>query len=249
MSLETFLNSSKQTIQENSPSILAAVAVGGVVTTGILAHKAGYNYGRDVQYREDENEEPLTGEEKFKGYWRQHLPAIITGAVAVTCIIAGTTISNKRNAALASLVTLGEVTFREYKDKVEKTITKEKAEKVNRELAQDKLDKVDTKEVVFVEGDEILFFDTLTSRLFKSNKNAVQAAEVEMGRQLLSEMYVTQNDWYDLIGLPRVSMGDDLGWNHDQPFEVTFHALEREGKPVLGLEYRFRPFSNFDRFG
>ena len=98
MSLETSLNTSKQTVQENAPSILAAVvAVGGVVTTGLLAHKAGVNYGRDIQNREDQNEEPLTGEKKFKGYWRQHLPSILVGAATITCVIAGTAINNRRN--------------------------------------------------------------------------------------------------------------------------------------------------------
>jgi hypothetical protein len=70
-----------------------------------------------------------------------------------------------------------------------------------------------------------------------------------MGRELLSEMYVTLNEWYDTIGLDRVGMGDDQGWNHDFPFEVKFLPLEREGKPVLGLDYKFRPQSNFNRFG
>ena len=37
MSLEAFLRSTKSTVQENSPSILAALAVGGVVTTGLVA--------------------------------------------------------------------------------------------------------------------------------------------------------------------------------------------------------------------
>lgn len=249
MSLETFLATSKNTIQENSPSILAALAVGGVVTTGLLAHKAGVTYGRSIQAMMDNDEAPLTGEEKVKGYWRTVVPSVLTGAVAITCIIAGTAINNRRNAALAGLVTLGEVTFREYKDKVEKVVTKQKAEQVTRELAQEKLDEVPSKEIIFVDGDEVLFFDTLTSRIFKSTKNAIQAAEVEMGRQLLGDMYVSQNEWYDRIGLPRVAMGDDMGWNHDLPFEVTFHALEKDGKPVLALEYRFRPSSSFDRFG
>lgn len=249
MSLETFLNASKQTVQENSPSILAAVAVGGVVTTGLLAHKAGIRYGRDVEFREGSGEAPMTGKEKFEGYWRSHLPAIVLGATTIACVIAGTAINNRRNAALAGLVTLGEVTFREYKDKVEKVVTKQKADQVERELAQDKLDKVDSSEVIFVGDGDILVLDTLSGRVFKSSKTEIQKAEVELGRELLHDMYVSLNDWYSRIGLPHVAMGDDMGWNHDMPFEVKFIPLERDDKPVLGLEYSFRPHSGFDRFG
>ncbi len=249
MSLETFLNTTKQTVQDNSPSILAALAVGGVVTTGLIAHSAGVQYGRDLEYRVsvNDNHVPLTGKEKFELYWKSHAPIFIIGATTITCIIAGTAINNRRNAALAGLVTLGEVTLREYKDKVAQVVTKQKAEQVDKELAQDKLDRADSSEIIYVGDGDILLFDTLTSRTFKSTRLAVEKAEVEMGRKLLGEMYISQNEWYDEIGLDRIAMGDDVGWNHDTPLEVKFIPLIKNDKPVMGIDYRFHPVSSFSR--
>ncbi|QCG77534.1 hypothetical protein SEA_DIZZYRUDY_37 [Microbacterium phage DizzyRudy] len=249
MSLETFLSASKTTVKDNSPSILAALAAGGVVTTALMAHKAGYNYGRDVQYREDQSEPPMTGKEKFEEYWKSHAPTFILAATTITCIIAGTAINNRRNAILGGTLAITETAYREYRDKVEKVVTKPKREQIDKELAQDKLDKADSSEVIFIGDGDILMFDTLTSRTFKSSKLAVQKAEVEIGRRLLSEMYISQNEWYDELGLPRVSMGDDVGWNHDSPLEVEFVPLEKDDKAVLGLKYRFHPKIGYDRFG
>lgn len=249
MTLESFAKNTQKTVTDHAPSILAGLAVGGVVTTGLAAFKFGYNYGRDVQHRENEGEAPFTGKEKFEGYLRESLPALLVGGVTITCVIASTAISNRRNAALAGLVTLGEVTFREYRDKVEKVVTKEKREKVDKELAQDKLDKADSKEIIFAgDGDsEFTMFDTLTSRFFKSNQVSIKSAEVDMNRSILNNDYISQNEWYDAIGLPRTGMGDDFGWNHDNPLEVNFIPLIKDGKPVMGLDYRFPPISTFDK--
>lgn len=248
MTLETFLNTTKKTVVDNSPSILAALAVGGVVTTALAAYKFGYDYGWDRRSDLVNDADPMTGKEKFETYWRPILPTLIVGAGTVTCVIASTTISNRRNAALAGLVTLGEVTFREYKDKVEAVVTKPKQAEIERGLAQDKLDKVEDKSIVWVtDGEDILLFDTLTSRTFKSTQLAVQAAEIDMNRRILNSDYISQNEWYDAIGLPRTGMGDDFGWNHDNSLEVKFEPLLKEGKPVMALSYRFPPISTFDR--
>ena len=251
MTLEAFLKTTQKTVQENSPSILAALAVGGVVTTGLVAYNVGRNTGYEMGTEDEAAGEVVfrSGKEKFQRYWRSHLPIFIAGGVTLTCVIAGTAINNRRNAILGGSLAITETAFREYKDKVEKVVTKPKREQIDQELAQDKLDKADTNEVIFIGDGDILMFDTLTSRTFKSSKLAVQKAEVEIGRRLLGEMYVSQNEWYDELGLPRVSLGDDMGWNHQSPLEIDFVPLEKDDKAVLGIKYRFQPSVGYDRFG
>lgn len=244
MTLATFLSRSQTVVKDNSPSILAALAVGGVATTGLMAYSAGRHY----QHELDLYDEELPAKQKFEIGWRRVVMVSIVGGITVTCIVASTAINNRRNAALAGLVTLGEISFREYKDKVEKIVTKDKVEKIDQAVAQEKLDKADDKEVIYVGEGDILLFDTLTSRTFRSSKLAIERAEVEMGRRILHDDYVSQNQWYTEIGLPRVSMGDDTGWNHEFPLEVKFVALERDDKPVLGIDYRFQPSTSFNRY-
>lgn len=246
MSLEAFVKQSRQVVQDNSPSILAALAVGGVVTTALVAYNVGYETGREMEA--EGHFKPMTGKEKFNRYWKSHLPIFILAGTTIACTIGGTAINNRRNAILGGSLAVTESAYREYRDKVEKIVTKPKREQIDTELAQEKLDKADS-EVIYVGDGDILLFDTLTARTFKSTKLAVEKAEVEIGRRLLSEMYVSQNEWYDEIGLPRISTGDEHGWNHDLPLQVKFVPLERDDKPVLGIDYHFRPSIGFDRFG
>lgn len=249
MTLETFLRSTKSTVQENSPSILAALAVGGIVTTGLVAYQFGHDYGYEEAMLEEVESVRLTGKEKFERYWRRALPVFIIGTTTVVCVVASTAINNRRNAILGGTLAITETAYREYRDKVEKVVTKQKREQVDKELAEDKLEKAGDSEIVFVGEGKVLCFDTLTSRYFESSKLDIERAEVEINRRLLSDMYVSQNEWYDQIGLPRTSMGDNVGWNHDLPLEVKFIALIRDNKPVMGIDYRFQPSVSFDRFG
>lgn len=248
MSLDSFVKSTRQTLQDNAPSILAALAVGGIATTGIVAYNVGYETGREAEFLNAQGEEPLTGKEKFQRYWKTHLPIFVLGGVTAVCVISGTAIGNRRNAILGGTLAITETTFREYKEKVEKVVTKQKRDQVDKELAEDKLDRTDN-EIVFVGDGKILCFDTLTSRFFESTKLDIQKAELEINRRLLSDMYVSQNEWYDEIGLSRVASGDAVGWNHDVPLEVKFVPLMKDDKPVMGLDYRFLPSVAFDRFG
>lgn len=249
MTAAELIKNTQHVLKENSPSILAALAVGGVVTTGLAAYSFGHRYGYEEAMLEETQSVRLTGKEKVERYWRPVVPVLLVASGTIFCVVASTVVSNRRNAALGGLVALGEVTLREYKDKVREVVTKDKAERVERELAQDKLDRQDSNEVVFVGDGDILMFDVLTSRTFKSSKLAVERAEVEIGRRLLSDMYISQNEWYDEIGLPRVAMGDDQGWNHDMPLEVKFVALIKDEKPVIGVDYKFHPSITFNRFG
>ena len=248
MSLEAFLKSTKATVQENSPSILAALAVGGVATTGYVAYQVGFNTASDIRDAEDSAGELMTAKEKVERYWKRHIPIFILGVTAATCVIASTAINNRRNALLGGTLAITETAYREYRDKVEKVVSKPKREQVDKELAEDKLERAEGSEIVFVGDGKVLCFDTLTSRYFESSKLDVERAEVEINRRLLSDMYVSQNEWYDAIGLPRTSMGDDVGWNHDIPLEVKFIPLIKDDKPVMGIDYRFQPSIGFSRF-
>ena len=253
MTLEAFINRTQQTLKDNSTTILAGLAVGGVVGTGLLAHKAGRIYQQDVieaTHIIDPNDRVLTGKEKFEMGWRTHAPVIILGGVTITCIVASTAIGNRRNAALMSMVAVGETAFREYRDKVEAVVGKPKAAKVVDEIAQDKVTDTPVEkgsEIVFMGDDKVIFFDSLTGRFFNSTRLEVERAEVDLNRQILGDMYASQNEWYDKLGLGHVSGGDDLGWNNERPLEVQFSATIKDDKPVFALTYRHAPMPGFHK--
>lgn len=252
MSIETFINRTQTQIKENSPTILAALGVAGVLTTGVLAHKAGRYYQQQVIEATnvlDPNDRVLTGKEKFEMGWKRHIPAIVIGGTTVACIIASASISNRRHTMLVSAVTLGEAAYREYRDKAEAVMGKAKSEKVVEEIAKDKVAAAEGKELVFLGDDKVIFFDELTGRFFSSSRLDIEKAEIEINRRILGDMYASQNDWYDILGIAHVSEGDNVGWNNDFPLEVVFTATVKDDKPVFALSYRHAPKLGFHRFG
>jgi hypothetical protein len=252
MTLESFINKTQETIKDNAPTILAGLGVGGVVATGLLAYKAGRVYQQNLieaTHIIDPNDRVLTGKEKFELGWRRVAPVILIGGVTAACVIGGTAIGNRRNAALMSAIAVGETAFREYRDKVEQVVGKPKATKVVDEIAADKVRAAETdgSEIVFLGTDKVLCFDTLTGRFFESTRLEIERAEVDINRQILGDMYASQNDFYGKIGLGRVAGGDDIGWNNDRPLEIQFTAVLEDDKPVLAMSYRFPPQIGYTR--
>lgn len=250
MTLEAFINRTQETIKDHSPTLLAGLAVGGVLGTGLLAHRAGRIYQQNLIEATnilDPTERVLTGKEKFEMGWKQHAPAVIIGVVTATCIVASTTIGNRRNAALMSAVAIGEQAYREYRDKAEVIMGKPKAQKVVDEIAQEKVDRAEGAELVFLGDDEVIFFDTLTGRFFNSTRSKVEKAEINVNRQILGDMYASQNDWYNALNLGHIADGDNNGWNNERPLEVLFSATIKDDKPVFALEYRHAPMPGFHK--
>lgn len=238
-----------ETVKANSPAILTALGASGIAATGYLAAKAGYRASDRVWIKADSEEGiTLTRKDILQETWDLYIPALLAGGASVACVIALNSIHNRRTASLMTAVTLGETAFREYREKVIETVGKAKDEKISERIAQDRVNS-STSEVVFVGDDKQLCFDVLTGRYFESTRNDIEKAANEFNRLILNEMYASQNEWYDMIGLGRVAMGDELGWNNDHPLELVFSAVLKEDKPVMAIDYRFRPQPTFSHFG
>lgn len=247
MTLESFVKKTGQTLQEHSPSILAALGVAGVVATGYLANRAGLQASPRLYEVEEAKGEPLTGKEKVDVTWKLYIPVFFAAGTSIACIIASTTVSNRRNTALMSAVTLGETAFREYREKMIEVAGKQKDQKAVDAIAQDKVDSAEKSEVVFVGDDKILCFDTLTGRFFESTRSLIEKAEININRQILGDMYASQNDWYDAVGLKRIDGGDEVGWNNETPLDIMYSAVLEDDKPVLAVSYRFLPKLGFSK--
>lgn len=246
--MSNFINRATESAKTHSPELLAAAAVLGVATTGVFAYRAGRQYGQaeiEATHILNPNGHVLTGKEKFEMGWRNLVLPFSSGLITSVAVIGGTTILRRRNTALLSAVALSEAAFREYRDKAIEVGGKTKDKKVVDAIAQDQVDATENREILFVGDGNVLCFDRLTGRYFESNKPELERAEIEINRQILGQMYASQNDWYERIGLDRVSDGDNVGWNNDNPLEVEFSAIFKNDKPVMAIGYRFQPKIGF----
>lgn len=151
-------------ISDHAPTILAGVAVAGVVSSVILAHRAGIKaekliaeaeevrrkatldsvpdnvveaYNPDQLNKYVEEHSKLSLADKFKITWKSYLPVAISGSLTIAAIISGNCISSKRLAVMATLLSGAESALTQYQDKVEQMFGKGKAQKVKDAINQD----------------------------------------------------------------------------------------------------------------
>lgn len=250
--LGKYVNSARKLVDENSPSILTALGVSGLLSTVVLAVRATPEALRridlddeirlqDAEFVDGAAYKPQTIGDKVRIGWRPYVPAAIVGGTTVACIIGANSISSRRNAALISLYTLSERALGEYKEKVVEVLGESKAEKVREAIVSDKLEAAGPSEVVIFSTGNVLCFDTLTGRYFESNVEKIRKAENDINRQCINDMYASQNDFYRLLGLPQVAIGEELGWTTDNELIVEFTSKLIDDKPVLALGYRKQP--------
>lgn len=243
---------------DNSPAILTATAVTGVVTTAVLAAKASFEaadiLAMEEELRPDEYlrmlEEDRLGRTKL--VWQCYIPAGIAGISTIAACVASQHISSRRNAALLSVASLTENAFTQYKEKVLEQIGENKEQKVRDAVAEDRVRANPPKstEVIITGQGDMLCHESMSGRYFKSNPNAIGKAVNEANQEILQNMYCSQNDFNNLLGLEPTTYGFEVGWNIDKMIEVQFTSMLTDDKePVLVIGYNHMPFVHYDKIG
>lgn len=238
-------------LKKHSPEILTGIGVAGMVTTTIMAVKATPKAILLINEKEvEERVEKLTPVETVKTVWKCYIPAAVTGVLSIACIIGASSVNAKRNAALATAYTLSETALKEYKDKVLETVGEKKENEIRAAIAKDKLEKdpVVQAEVIDTGTGKTLCYDALSGRYFRSDIDKIRRAEYELNRQLLTEGYISLNDFYYEIGLDSIKVGDKLGWNVKQEryIDVNFgSALTTDQMPCLVIDFNVAPVYDY----
>lgn len=237
----------------NSPLLLTAVAVGGVVTTAIFSARAHQEALLDYQddYRSME-EGPKTQLEITKDYWHHYIVPVVSGALTITAIVAAHKVSVRRQAGIAAALALSEKTLTDYRDKVAEIVSQRKSDQAMEEVVQKQInDNVRPpwdSEVTKTDPQKHLCYDEYTGRWFTSNREEIERAVNAINHQINNDMYASLNDLYDRLGMGRTSAGDAMGWNSMKLLDVSFSShLSPEGEPCLALLYLTRPVPNYHR--
>lgn len=267
--LELITKSAGNLIKKRSPEILTFIGVTGLLSTVVLAVKATpkalelieeERHSRNRQLRDEAIEKGLENCEIIdklptvdvvKTAWKCYIPAAVTGTMSIVCIAGASTVNARRNAALAAAYTITETTLKEYRNKVVETIGEKKEKVVRDAIAKDRIenDPVEKKEIYITKNGETLCYDTLSGRYFKSDIDQLNKAVNEVNRRLVSDSYVSLNEFYYEIGLDGNKVGNVIGWRVDRGLiELDFSAqLSKDGTPCLVMDYLRAPEYNFDR--
>lgn len=246
MNIKNILRTSERFVGNNSPAILTGIGVAGTVATAVLTGKAS------VRAHEILREEPVTTpQDKVKLVWKEFVPPVLVGSVTITSIVFANRIGTRRAAALAAAYSVSEKAFSEYKEKVVEKIGEKKEQVIKDEVAQKQvLDKPQkTSDVIVVGDNEILVYEPLNDRYFKSTMERLMQAQNKVNHERLNQNYISLNDFYNAAGLKTTGMGEQLGWNLDHALELDFSTvLTEDNRPCLVMGYVFPPIPDYYRF-
>lgn len=240
--------------RKNSPAILTGFAIVGLISTAVMAYKAGLKADEILKEKRrdmrdtrpgDKNAKRAVMKETVKELAPVVAPTIIMGVATGACVIGAQSVSNRRIAALSAAYTLSETTVKSLTSKAEELIGERKLQTIKDAVVKDKLDKtpVPAEDKIIVTGNgTVLCKDSYSGRFFYSNAEKIRQAGCELSMQIMGDMYVSLNEFYDLIGLEQIPLGDELGWNVDDlprsGLPITITALVTEdGRPCLCVEY------------
>lgn len=244
--ISNFIKTVGNKLSEHSPEILTGIGITGLLSTTVLAVKATPKALHLIDEKKEENNtDELTNMEVVKTCWKCYIPAAVTASVSVACLIGANSVNSKRNTVLATAYKLSESAFSEYKEKVIETIGEKKEEEVRDKIAKDRIEKnpVNNNEVIITGKGDVLCYDVVSGRYFKSDVDKIRKAENTLNKKLMNDMYCSLNEFYDLIGLPFTQMGFDLGWNvNDSLVEIEFSTqLSEDDTPCVVIQYSVLP--------
>lgn len=264
--ISSFFKGVGKTVKKRSPEILTGIGIAGMITSTVLAVKATpkalelideeKEKRKDSMYNEETDEHydsPMKTIDYVKVAWKPYIPAVVTGAASIGCLVGASTVSARRNAALLGAYQLSTTAFHEYRDKVVETFGEKKEKTVHDAIAKDKIEKnpPNQSQVIVTKKGNTLFYDELSDRYFKSDIDRIKRAMNDLNYRMTGgmEMYISLNDFYDAIDLARIPIGNQIGWTVGKGMiDVYFSAqLTEDEEPCIVLGHLVPPEHGFDK--
>ena len=162
-----------------------------------------------------------------------YAPSIVLGAVSITAILKSHDILRKRNVALAAAYATIDRSFKEYRNRVIERFGKELDKELRYNIKVKDYDEVKehedgTKEVSKTQvavadtnlySDYAKFFDSGCTGWSKDpelNLMFLRRQQAYANDTLKRQGYLFLNDVYEMLGIPKTSAGQIVGWIYDE---------------------------------
>jgi len=251
-------------IVQNSPTILTALGIGGMVTAVVMAVQEPTKVEEELYLLEKEEENKGATSHpigpRLKIYAKHYWPTatlVITSAVALWC---ANHINLRRNAALLALTASQAGTIKDIREKIVDFDGKSKLDKIDDSIAADKIrQNPPPSHPGGPDKSMYWIYDTYAQRYMWGNGMMVKDAFLSIKQRLYDqEIYVDLNDLYDemssaglkcdgCVDVPRTGFGYDIGFNDAADFEMPrpsydgWDSSQEWSTPVAILTYRPKP--------
>ena len=235
MDLRRIFQSVAAEISRKSPEILTGLGIGGMLTAVVLAAKATPTVEKRIRRRKrDLNTDKLSVKDILACSWKPYAPAAVIFLLSAGCQIASLREMNKRNAALATLYSIAETGFNEYRDTTRTLLGEKKEQEIYSETQAEHVRRLPpTEENLHTgglyecveEGKTLFYFPIRPNRYFYCDLETLRRAANKLNASMstMAEPYVSLNDFFFEADLPLYSadegdLGELLGWNLNRGF-------------------------------
>ena len=237
---------------KNGSKFLVGLGIGGFASSVVLAIMATPKAVMEVEEKKyAENKESLTAKETVSVAWKHYIPTIGMMTLSTACIIGGTKLSSRQNAALAAAYSVASQTLHDYKEKLPEIIGDDKVQEVQNAVAQKQIDNIPSqkKESVKTSEDDIPLYDQWSGRLFWVTFNELDSAVNNINRSMLLDGSANMADLYYELNEEPTKTSEDLGWSMEKDGFVELRKSDtgvlKDGMPCLMLNCNKPPRYNY----
>lgn len=239
----------KRWVMRNSHKIMTGMSIAGMTATvGLAIHDT---LRASDQLEELKDDDPgISQRDLVVRVIPTYIPTGLAAIATVGCILGTHQVSERRTAAVASAYALAQNAALQYRDSVKEVVGEKKAKEVEDHNSQKVVEKAKptSTEVLIGVGDE-LCRDELTGRYFHSDLQTLRSACNDVTYAMMSEMWISVNEFYDRIGLPPTEFGELMGWKaEDGPLDIKYgSAITEDGKSCLVIGFNQTPVPLSDK--
>lgn len=229
------------------PTFLTILGSAGVVGTAILSAKAAQK----------------SADKPKNERWKDYIPAALTGAGTIACILGANILNKKQQASIASGAMLFNETYRQYQQKVKEKFGEEAHEEIMEEIKMER-----TKDDVYVYSPGFMgscsvgfegiseqnqqFYDCFSKRYFTAKPTQVLQAMYHANRNFSLGGAEMLNQFYEFLGLEQLDEFNDLMWMvNDDMYWIDFRIERRKdrdgsdmlvnGRPIFDISVEWDP--------
>ena len=241
---------------KHSPVIyttLAIISLGAAVGMAVYGTIKSKNKVDAInQEREEKEKEPMTKKDIIKECWPYYLPVAGFTILSAGLMCKSTSVSLKRLAAMSTLYNVTSTTLKDYKESVKEVVGDEKAKEIKKKVDQKTVERAenDTKVVLLESGDgDYRCYDRYGKRFFMSTKQKIEDARNKANQQLILDMYMSINEFYDYLNLSPVDDGYEYGFNlEDGLIEIEPYAdFDSNGHPIVVMDFDLHPRYDYSK--
>ena len=243
-SIGTYITRSKRFLKYKSPTILSCAAAVGMVSTVVLAIKATPKAVYLLEERKETLAElgnyELTPLDVVKTVWKGYIPTVAVGGATLICIVGANALNQRNQTSLTSAYVLLDQSYKKYRTSANAVFGDDADKKIKAVMANEVYIRGDgflSNGCTYVphldDSDICLFYDDCSRRYFNATLASVINAEYHINRNLQLRGWVSINEFYDFLGIPQITGGEDVGWNIQYIYENGMSWIDFENEYIV----------------